>query len=89
MLGGRLGTMLFSRWGAAVAASVAFLALMAWTHHGAYERGRLDERAAALERSVEILRERTMTDETIRNMGDADLCRALGGEWVPDDDACR
>lgn len=45
--------------------------------------GRASERAAILTRSVEVLRERNATDDQIRNMDDAGLCRALGG--LPDE----
>lgn len=39
------------------------------------------ERSAALQKSVEILRERSKTNEEVRTMDDAALCRQLGGVW--------
>lgn len=57
------------------------------THWKAYQAGAASERAAVLSRSVEILRERAKTDETIHDLDDAALCRALGGS-VSDDGAC-
>ena len=50
--------------------------------------GRQAERAQILTRSVEILRERNATDDQIKGMDDAALCRALGGQWVQDDGTC-
>lgn len=45
--------------------------------------GRASERAAILTTSIDVLRERNATDDEIRNMDAADLCRALGG--LPDE----
>lgn len=41
----------------------------------------------ALKKSVEILRERNLTDEMVSGMSDDDLCRALGG--VLNDGRCE
>lgn len=71
-----------------IAAVFAMIAGLAWSHTAAYRAGVNSERRAALERSVDLLRERNATDETIRNMDDADLCRALGGR-VSDDGTCQ
>lgn len=49
-----------------------------------FQRGR----EAALERSVDILRERGQTDDEIRSLDSGDLCRALGGEWLPVEQQC-
>ncbi|WP_309084144.1 hypothetical protein [Chelativorans sp.] len=69
-------------------AALAVLAGLAWSHTAAYRAGANDERRAALERSVDLLRERNSTDETIRNLDDAALCRALGGR-MSDDGTCE
>jgi len=71
-----------------IGAALAVLGLLAWSHTAIYRAGVNSERRAALERSVDLLRERNTTDETIRNMDDADLCRALGGR-VSDDGTCQ
>lgn len=55
----------------------------------AHERGREAERAAALERSMDLIRERNATDEQIGRMSDGELCSALGGRWVPDAAICE
>ncbi|VVT32956.1 conserved hypothetical protein [Rhizobium sp. EC-SD404] len=55
----------------------------------AYERGREAERAAALERSMDLIRERNATDEEIGRLSDAELCSALGGLWVPERSICE
>ena len=41
--------------------------------------GKTAAATAALEKTVEILRERKLTDEMVLGMSDDDLCRALGG----------
>ena len=49
------------------------------SHVMAYRAGALSERREALERSIDLLRERNATDETIGNLDDVGLCAALGG----------
>lgn len=80
---------LTSRAGAAMVAIIAAMLLLTFSHRFAYQSGRQVEREALLTRSVEILRERNATDDEIRNMGDPELCRALGGQWVSDDGSCQ
>ena len=80
---------LFSRAGAAMVGIVAATILATWAINAAYQAGRQAERTAILNRSVEILRERNATDDEIRNMGDPELCRALGGQWVSGDSTCQ
>lgn len=78
---------LFSKTGLTVAAVVAVIAILAISHWRAYEAGAAAERARMLARSVEILRERNVTDDQVRNMDSAALCRALGGR-LQDDGSC-
>jgi len=68
----------------AVAASLMGLS---WLH--GYQRGAVSERQAILTRSVEVLRERNRVDEQARNMDSSELCRALGGKWVLEDNDCQ
>ena len=77
----------FRLW-ASLAGVVAVLGLLTFSHVKAYHAGAASERQAVLTRSVEVLRERNATDDQIRNMDDAGLCRALGG-WVSDDGSCQ
>lgn len=65
----------------AVAAGVALASAVGlyWLGHS---NGVQQGREAALERSVDILRERAKTDEQVRNLDDAGLCAALGGVWT-------
>lgn len=79
---------LLSRQGALLAGVVALTGLLTFTHLEAYRAGAASERQAILNRSVEVLRERNATDDQIRNMDDAGLCRALGGR-VSDAGACE
>lgn len=78
---------LLSPLGRMVMIAAAVLTLLTASHWKAYQAGVASERAAILSRSVEILRERAKTDETIHDLDDAALCRALGGS-VSDDGAC-
>lgn len=54
-------------------------------HSKGVDDGRKIERTAALERSMETIRERGETNAEINRMGDAELCIALGGKWVQPD----
>lgn len=66
---------------------VAGLLAAAW--FDGYTSGLKDGRAAILTRSVEVLRERNRVDEQARNMDSPELCRALGGKWVLEDNDCQ
>ena len=68
----------------AVAASLMGLS---WLH--GHQRGAASERTAMLTRSIDVLRERNRVDEQARNMDSPELCRALGGKWVQDDNDCQ
>jgi CRISPR/Cas system-associated protein Csm6 len=69
--------------GALVGALAVFLIMTAinalWLLPRATEAGRDEERAAALTRSMEIIKERSRTNAQINALTDADLCRELGG----------
>lgn len=69
---------MMEHWFVPIVTSV-LIATIAATFVFAYNQGRRVEREAVLTRSVEVLRERSRTDEEVRNMDDTDLCRALGG----------
>ncbi|MEP9374984.1 hypothetical protein [Mesorhizobium sp. KR1-2] len=71
----------------AIGGAVSVVVLLTFTHIQAYRLGAASERSATLNRSVEVLRERNATDDQIRNLDDAGLCRALGGR-VSGDGAC-
>lgn len=60
---------------------------LSWLH--GYQRGAASERTAILMRSVEVLRERNRVDEQARNMDSPELCGALGGKWLPEDNDCQ
>jgi hypothetical protein len=70
---------LFSPVGKTLGSIVLGAAIISGVYAYAYERGAQSERREALERSIDLLRERHTTDETIRNMDDVALCAALGG----------
>lgn len=64
---------------------------------GAYEvghwrgdsAGRSAERAEALQHSMDLIRDRSETNEKINDLDDAGLCAALGGRWVRDTASCE
>ena len=68
-------------------AVTASLMGLSWLH--GHQRGAASERQAILTRSVEVLRERNRVDEQARNMDSSELCRALGGKWVLEDNDCQ
>ena len=78
---------LTSRIGAALAAAAVGAGILAGTYWYAYQQGRAAERLDALNRSIEILRERNVTDDEIREMDDAELCALLGGVYA--DGSCQ
>lgn len=79
--------LLFSRVGFIFMGLVAGIGLLTGAVLYGVSIGRQQEREAMLERSVDILRERAKTDEEVRSLDDAGLCRALGGR-VLDDGSC-
>ena len=62
-------------------AVVAVVGLLAASHGLAYRSGAQAERAASLTRSIEVLRQRNVTDDATRALSNADLCVRLGGLW--------
>lgn len=78
---------IFSRVGGIVVGVVGVLVVVTWAITAAYQHGRQVERSATLNRSVEILRERSVTDDEIRSLDSASLCAALGGVFA--DGACQ
>ena len=78
--------------GAAGGALAVFLIMQAvnalWVLPAAKEAGRDEERTAAIARSIEIIKERTRTNATVNALSDADICKRLGGVWVPADKRC-
>lgn len=75
---------LISPVGRALAGIVVVAGLISAAWFDGHSYGRAAERQAILTRSVEVLRQRSATDEKVRNMDDAGLCAALGGRIMPD-----
>lgn len=67
--------------GAAVGATL--VGLWAITIHGPgeYRAGMAAMDAANKQATMEQLKERLKTNAKVRNMSDAELCRAIGGVW--------
>lgn len=82
-------SLLFSRVGlifmGLVAGSAVIIGAYALGHSSGVQKGR----EAALERSVDILRQRNQTDEEIGRMDERELCHSLGGYWLSDTNTCR
>ncbi|MDP9809341.1 hypothetical protein J2W42_002189 [Rhizobium tibeticum] len=60
-----------------------------WWLPAAKEEGRVAERAAALQRSMDLIKQRGVTNEAVGRLSDGDLCRKLGGQWVRDAGTCE
>jgi hypothetical protein len=58
-------------------------------HWNGEDFGREAERAAALQKSMDLIRERSETNAEIGDLDDAGLCAALDGHWVPDTQRCE
>jgi hypothetical protein len=46
------------------------------------------ERAKVLERATELVVERDKIDAKLKTATPGDVCRALGGRWLPDENEC-
>ena len=75
--------------GAAVGALVAGTMFYAIGHWRGVDEGKALERTAALQRSMDLIKERNDTDAKVDMLDDSSLCSALGGEWVPDTKLCQ
>ncbi|EJL57980.1 hypothetical protein PMI09_00685 [Rhizobium sp. CF122] len=76
--------------GGAVAAGAALIVINAlWWLPAAKEEGRVAERAAALQRSMDLIKQRGATNEAVGRLSDGDLCHRLGGQWVRDAGTCE
>lgn len=62
-------------------AAVTILANISWIPE-AEESARQQERAAQLQKSMELIEQRGKTNEEIRKMDDVELCTALGGRML-------
>lgn len=88
-------SLLYTLWQArqyAIGAVGGFLLFSAvnalWWAPAAREEGRALERAAAVARSIEIIKERGRTNAEINALSPGDLCRELGGIWVHENKRC-
>lgn len=46
------------------------------------------ERAKVLQAGVELVKERDKIDAKLKTAAPADICRRLGGRWLPDENEC-
>lgn len=53
-----------------------------------YRSGIQAERTAALTKGVELVKERDKLNVQVRSATGADICRRLGGQWLPDTNEC-
>jgi hypothetical protein len=75
--------------GAAAGALVAGALMFTVGHWRGVDEGRALERTAALQRSMDLIKERNDTNAKVEMLDDPSLCSALGGEWVPDTKLCQ
>lgn len=75
--------------GALASASILIVINAVWWLPAARNDGRDAERTAALQRSMDLIRERGKTNAEIGKLSPADICRRLGGVWVPGDNLCK
>lgn len=75
--------------GALASASILIVVNAVWWLPAARSEGRDEERTAALQRSMELIKERGKTNAEIGKLTPADICRRLGGVWVPENDRCE
>jgi hypothetical protein len=75
--------------GALAAASILIVINAIWWLPAARNEGRDAERTAALQKSMELIKERGKTNAEIGKLTPADICRRLGGVWVPDNNLCE
>lgn len=69
------------KWMVIAVAVIVTVSAVTYSYVAVYRAGGEAVRAETLKKSVETLRERNNIDDKIRNLGDGDLCRALGGLW--------
>ncbi|TPJ97637.1 hypothetical protein FJ872_31995 [Mesorhizobium sp. B2-5-9] len=70
--------------GAAAGAIVAGALAYSVGHWRGVDEGKALERTAALQRSMDLIKERNETNAKVNDLDDAGLCAALGGKWMPD-----
>lgn len=63
------------------AALVTLIAQSSWIPE-AREEAKQQERAAALQKSMDLIQERSKTNEAISQMDDPALCASLGGMYI-------
>ena len=67
--------------GALLASSILVVVNAVWWLPAARNEGRDEERTAALQRSMELIKERGKTNAEIGKLDDVGICRELGGEF--------
>lgn len=75
--------------GVLASASILVVINAVWWLPAARNEGRDAERTAALQKSMELIKERGKTNAEIGKLSPADICRRLGGVWVPENNLCE
>lgn len=76
--------------GGSIVAGAALIIINAvWWLPAAKEEGKVAERSAALQRSMDLIKARGVTNDAISRLSDSDLCRKLGGQWLRDAGTCE
>lgn len=74
---------------AAAGALVAGALMYSVGHWRGVNEGRALERTAALQRSMDLIKERNDTNAKVNDLDDPGLCAALGGKWLSDTQLCE
>ena len=71
--------------GALVAGAIAYTV----GHWRGVDEGKALAEAAAVQHSLEVIKERNDTNAKVNDLDDAGLCAALGGRWMPGNNVCE
>lgn len=75
--------------GAVVTCAALIIVNSIWWLPAAKEEGRVAERSAALQRSMDLIKQRGVTNDAVGRLSDSDLCRKLDGKWMRDTGTCE
>lgn len=67
---------------------IAGLVVVSGVFWKVYSIGVQSERSASLTKGVELVKERDKLNVQVRTATGADICRRLGGQWLPDTNEC-
>lgn len=84
MIVSRISIIIYAVGALLVLSAIFTLVNAVWLLPAARNEGREIERADALKKSMELIKERNRTNEKVGKLDDPGLCAALDGKWVLD-----